>query len=183
MNVAMAKPTEEKLKSRVDLLEVQVADLQAELARVSPEADLTGTTYCLFGQGTWLFADTGVSAEVTANPFLVRLDFTSSTQLTATTIYDPVTHILISSVPPFFAMFDEEDLAPESLTYTLVGNLLTITFFENGESETSRFIMTPDAQTFVGGFFERSGEGNINIWETGMIVAVRAANCDGLIEE
>jgi len=57
---------------------------------------------------------------------------------------------------------------------------LTLTFTDNGESETIPFIMTPDAQTFVGGFFERSGEGNINIWETGMIVAVRAANYDGL---
>ncbi len=151
--------------------------------KISPRPDLTGATYCIFGQGTWLFADVspGVSASVTANPFAARLDFTSSTQLTVTQIYDPVKHILISSIFPFLALIDDgEDLGDESLTYTVVANLLTITFFENGESGTSRFIMTPDAHVFVGGFAEEGIDGTVESWETGMIVGVRAANCDGL---
>ncbi len=176
--VAMAKPKEEKLKARVDLLEVRVGELEAEQARVSPDADLTGKTYCLFGQGTWLFADPGVSASVTANPFLVRVDFTSSTQLTATTIYDPVTSILI----PSYTMDDAvDDLGVEMLTYTVVGNLLTITFFEDGEADSSRFIMAADAQVFVGSFGQRGSDGTNQSWETGMMVGVQAANCDGLI--
>jgi len=82
---------------------------------ISPRPDLTGATYCLFGQGTWLFADTGTSAEVTANPFAARLDFTSSTELTNTGIYDPVTHISI----PSFTMVDGQDLGDETGTTPL----------------------------------------------------------------
>ena len=184
MNVAMAKP-DKKLEKRIDRIEKQVkqlekltAGLQAELERVSPDADLTGKTYCLFGQGTWLFADPGVSASVTANPFLVRVDFTSSTQLTATTIYDPITSILI----PSYTMDDAvDDLGVEMLTYTVVGNLVTITFFEDGEADSSRFIIAADAQVFVGSFGQRGSDGTNQSWETGMMVGVQAANCDGLI--
>ena len=145
---------------------------------VSPRPNLTGATYCLFGQGTWLSAGNGTGND-TANPFAATLDFTSSTQLTVTPIYDPIGTIDI----PSFTMVVEEDTSGEMGTYTVVGNLLTLTFLDNGESETSRFIMTPDAQTFVGGFFEQSDDSGVDIWETGMIVGVRAANCDGLIEE
>ena len=143
---------------------------------VSPRPNLTGATYCLFGQGPWLFADTGVSASITANPFAARLDFTSSTELTNTGMYDPVTSI---AFPPI-TIIDGEDLGDETGTYTVVGNLLTLTFLDNGDSETISFIMTPDAQVFVGGFFEQSDDSGVGIWETGMIVGVRAANCDGL---
>ena len=149
---------------------------------LSPDADLTGAIYCLFGQGTWLFADPGVSAGVTANPFIVRVDFTSSTQLTATTISDPITGISISSIAPFFTIGDSvDDLGVEMLTYTVVANLLTITFFEDGEADSSRFIMAADAQVFVGSFGQRGSDGTNQSWETGMMVGVQAANCDGLI--
>lgn len=141
---------------------------------LSPDSDLTGTTYCVFGQGTWLSAENGVSAEVTANPFNVRLDFTSSTQASSTGIYDPFTSIRI----PSLTMVDDDDLGDETGTYTVVGNLLTLTFTDNGESETNSYIMTPDRQVFVGGFFERSVDGGVNFWETGMIVGVQAANCE-----
>jgi hypothetical protein len=141
------------------------------------DTDLTDKTYCVFGQGTWLFADPGVSAGVTANPFIVRVDFTSSTELTATTIYDPVTGILI----PSNTMHDsEDDLGVEMLTYTVLGNLLTITFFEDGEADSSRFVMAPDAQVFVGSFGDRGSDGTNQSWETGTMVGVQAANCDGL---
>ena len=174
MYVAMAKSTEEKTGPRIDLLEAQVADLQAELARVSPDSDLTGATYCLFGQGTWLLAEPGVSAEVVVNPFAARLDFTSPTELTSTAIYDPVTSIAFP--PP--TIIDDDDLGNETGTYTVVGNLLTLTFLDNGDTETAPFIMTPDANVFVGGSFERGGDGDVESWETAMIVGVRAANCD-----
>jgi hypothetical protein len=174
MYVAMAKPKEEKPGARLDVLEAQVSDLQAELARVSPDADLSGTTYCLFGQGTWLSAGNN-SASVTANPFGRRLDFTSS-DVTNTRIYDPIGSIRF----PSHTMVFEEDFGDPMGTYIVVGNLLTLTFSDNGESETISFIMTPDGQGFVGGFFERSGDDGVDIWETGMIIGVRAANCDGL---
>ena len=77
----------------------------------------------------------------------------------------------------------EEDTGGDMGTYTVVVNLLTMTFLDSGESETSRFIMTLDAQTFVGGFLEQSVDSGVDIWETGMIVGVRAANCDVPIEE
>ena len=144
---------------------------------LSPDADLTGAIYCLFGQGTWLFADPGVSAGVTANPFIVRVDFTSSTQLTATTISDPITGI---SIPSYTMNDAEDDLGVEMLTYTVVGNLVTITFSEDGEAESSRFIMSSDAQVFAGGFGQRGSDGTQQSWETGMIIGVQAANCDGL---
>ena len=139
---------------------------------LSPRPDLTGATYCLFGQGTWLFADPGESIGVTANPFAARLDFTSSSEIAITGIYDPVTDI---SFPPA-AMVDREDLDDPGMgTYTLVGNLLTIT---QGGDETTSFIMTPGAQVFVGGFAERGKDDTVQSWETGMIIGVRAANCD-----
>ncbi len=153
---------------------------------ISPRPDLTGATYCLFGQGTWLFGDPLVSVSVTANPFAARLDFTSSTQLTVTGIYDPVQHVFISgSVPPFLDLVDDgDDLGdPEAGTYTLVANLLTLTTTDGQETETISFIMTPDAQTFVGGFAQPGIDGTVKSWETGMVVGVRAANCDGLVEE
>jgi len=138
---------------------------------ISPRPDLTSATYCLFGQGTWLFAEPGESASITANPFAARLDFTSSTELTITGIYDPVTGI---TFPPI-TINDDSDLGdPEPGTYTLVGNLLTIT----ADGESTSFIMTPDAQGFVGGFAERAMDGDLETWETGMIIGVRAANCD-----
>jgi len=142
-----------------------------------PDSDLTGTTYCLFGQGTWLFADPGVSATITANPFAARLDFTSSTEVTSTGIYDPFSSVHF----PSRTMVDDDDLSNETGTYTVVGNLLTLTSTDDGESETTSFIMTPDQQVFVSGFFERAMDGTLETWETGMIVGVRAANCDGLI--
>jgi hypothetical protein len=145
---------------------------------ISPRPDLTGATYCLFGQGTWLSAGNG-TGNVTANPFAATLNFTSSTQLTVTPIYDPIGTIDI----PSLTVVVEEDTGGDAGTYTVVGNLLTLTFLDNGESETSRFIMTPDAHTFVGGFFEQSGDSGVDIWETGMIVGVHASNCDGLIGE
>jgi len=142
---------------------------------VSPRPDLTGATYCLFGQGTWLSAG-NTAGTVTANPFAATLNFTSSTQLTVTGIYDPIGTIDI----PSLTIVVEEETGGDAGTYTVVGNLLTLTFLDNGDSETSRFIMTSDAQTFVGGFFEQSDDAGVDIWETGMIVGVRAANCDGL---
>ena len=139
---------------------------------LSPRPNLTGATYCLFGQGTWLFADPGNSIAVTANPFAVRLNFTSSTELAITEIYYAATDI---SFPPA-AISDRENLdEPGMGTYTLVGNLLTIT---QGGDESTSFIMTPDAQVFVGGFAERGEDGNVQSWETGMLIGVRAANCD-----
>ena len=121
-------------------------------------------------------ADNG-TAGVTANPFGVTIEFTSSTDLTATTTYDFPNTIIF---PDKTLLVGDEEGGEELLTYTVVANLLTITFDENGESE-SRFIMTPDGSVFVGGFFELSG--GDTFWESGMIVGVRAANCDGLIEE
>ena len=156
-------------------LDARVATLEAEQGRVSPDADLTGSTYCIFGQGTWLFAEPGVSATVTANPFSARLDFTSATQLTVTGIYDPITSLHF----PFLTLVDDEDdLGAETITYTVVGNVLTLIFTDNGESEAASFTMTPDAQVFVSGFFERSMDADLEAWETGMIVGVQAASCD-----
>jgi len=167
MYVAMAKPTEEKLKGRVDLLEVRVGELEAELARVSPDADLTGTTYCIFGQGSWLFAEEEVSAEVVFNPFHARVDITSPTEFTVTDVYDPITSIAF----PSFTMVDDDDFSdPATGTYTVVGNVLTV--------DEQSFYMTPDAQVLVGGFFERSVDVGVDAWETGIIVGVRAASCD-----
>ena len=140
---------------------------------VSPRPNLTGATYCLFGQGTWLFADPVLDVVgVTVNPFAARLDFTSSMELTITRIYDPITGI---QFPPA-AIGDSDDLGnPAMGTYTLVGNLLTIT----ADSETTSFIMTPNAEVFVGGFALRGDDGGTNqSWKTGMIIGVRAANCD-----
>ncbi len=146
-------------------------------AAVSPRPNLTGATYCVFGQGTWLFADPGVSANITANPFAARLDFTSSTEFTATGIYDPLSSMHF----PSLTLVDDDDLSgPEMGTYTVIANLLTVTVTDNGESETISGIMSPDGQVFVGGFFERAMDGTLETWETGMIVGVQAANCDGL---
>jgi hypothetical protein len=80
-------------------------------------------------------------------------------------------------------MVDEDDLDdPESGTYTLVGNLLTLFGSDNGESETGSFIMTPDGQVFIQVFGQRTGDVSGEWWETGIVIGVQAANCDGLIE-
>ena len=151
-----------------------IVALTATLAAQTPDADLTGTTYCLFGQGTWLSAGNG-SASVTANPFSARLDFTSSTQVTVTGIYDRISSLQLPSLTITDAV---DPFAPEMLTYTVVGNRLAIAFTDNGDVDTSDFTMTPDAQVFVGGFFERSVDVGVDFWETGMIVGVRAASCN-----
>jgi len=167
-------------------LEARVAALEAALGGgVSPVADLTGTTYCLFGQGSWLGASpVGAPqedkwAEVYFNPFLHRLDFTSPTEVAGTDIYDLYSSVRI----PDYTMADADDSDdPESGTYTLVGNLLTLFGSDNGESEIGSFIMTPDGQVFVSVFGQRSHMTYGDWWETGMVIGVRAANCDGLIE-
>jgi hypothetical protein len=143
------------------------------------DTDLTGKTYCVFGQGTWLFADPGASAGVSANPHSARVDFISSTQAIVTDIYDPVASILI----PSYTMDDSgDDLGIGVVTYTVVGNLLTATYFADGESQSDSFIMTADGQVFAGGYFERSVDGGVDWWETVMVVGVQADSCDGLTE-
>ena len=171
-------------KGGLPALEARVAALEAALdGGVSPVTDLTDKTYCLIGQGTSLFADTGDFAEVTANPFAAKMYFSSTGDVTITDIYGPVKKIFISSrIFPFYELVDEtEALGVESGTYNVVANLLTVTV----DDRIVPFIMTPDAQTFVGNFFEWSSanEGDVNSWETLRIVGVRAANCDGLITE
>jgi hypothetical protein len=104
-------------------LDARVATLEAEQGRVSPDADLTGSTYCVFGQGIWLFADPGVSADITADPFTARLDFTSSTELTITRMSDPFAWISI----PSYTMHDSVDLGGRRIIKKVVGNLLTLT--------------------------------------------------------
>lgn len=163
------------LDGRVATLELQTAELLAALERASPDADLTGTTYCVFGQGTWLFAGNG-TADVTTNPFSGRLDFTSAMQLTATGIYDPFSSI---NWPSLTMTDDADSTIPANGTYTVVGNGLTVSLPDGaGGVELFDFTMTPDARVFVGGFFERSIDAGIDGWETGMIVGVQAASCD-----
>ncbi len=178
MNVAMAKPDPiKKILKRIDRIEARVAELQAQLDAVEPEGDLTGITFCFFGQGSWLFAEENVSAEVIFNPIHARVEFTSSTEFTATTIYDPITSLLFGFSMPFFPLVDDVgDLGAEFGTYTVVGNRLTAVVSD----EVQTFYITGDARVVVGGFFERAMDGTLETWETGMIVGVRAANCDGL---
>ena len=173
---------ENTLQGGLPALEARVAALEAALAGgVSPVADLTDTTYCLFGQGSWLSAsEEDEWAQVTFNPFLARLDFTSPTEGTGTGIYDLYSSVL----SPDYTVVDVDDLDEpgSSGTYTLVGNLLTLFGSDNGESEIGSFIMTPDGQVFVSVFGQRSHMTYGDWWETGMVIGVRAANCDGLIE-
>ena len=142
----------------------------------SLNADLTGKTYCLFGQGYYLTAEAGVSASVEFEPYSSRLDFTSPTELTITGIYGPYSRVGF----PSYTMVDGVDDSGGSVmgTYTVVGNQLTITEDDNGDIEMNSYTMTPDGQVFVTGSFERSVFGGVDIWETTIEVGVRADSCD-----
>ena len=142
---------------------------------ISPRPDLTGKTYCAFGQGSSLSAEAGVSAEVTSGAIGLRLDFTSPTQVTNTEVYDSTSTINL----PANTITDNDDVDPPEIgTYTVVGNRLAVTFADNGESETTVFTLTPDGRVFVGAFFGRSVDGGVAGWENGMIIGVQAASCD-----
>ena len=180
MNVAMAKPDPiKKILKRIDRIEVRVAELETlvtGLQAVEPEGDLTGITFCIFGQGSWLFAEEDVSADVIFNPFHAKVEITSSTDFTVTTLYDPITSLLFGFSPPFFPLVDDaEDLGAEFGTYTVVGNRLTAVVSD----EVQTFYITGDARVLVGGFFERAMDGDLETWETGIIVGVQttSTNC------
>ena len=166
----LAEGDENGIAHRVAALELQMTTLMAELERVSPDADLTGKTYCIFGQGTWLVAGNG-GAAVVANPFSHRVDFISATEFAIEPIYDPYSWIVM----PNYIMGDAVDsLDPEMGTYTIVGNRLTATV----DGEDATFYMTPDAQVIVSGTFERSNNAGVDWWETAMIIGIQAASCD-----
>ena len=166
----LAKGEENGIAHRVAALEQQMTTLMAELERVSPDTDLTGKTYCVFGQGTWLNAGNG-SAEIYTNPHSAGADFTSATEVTVTQRYDPYSKIVL----PDYIMVDGEDTWGSAQgTYTVLGNQLTFTF--GGEDST--FLMTPDAQVLLTGYFERSTNGGVDWWETVMTVGIQATSCD-----
>ena len=155
---------------RVAALERQVATLMAELERVSPVTDLTGKTYCVFGQGTWLNAGNG-SAEVYVNPHSAKAEFTSATEVTVTQRFDPYSWIVL----PDYVMQDlDENWGTATGTYTVSGNLLTVTL--GGEDST--MWMTTDAQVLVNGYFERSVDNGVDWWEAVLAVGVQADSCD-----
>ncbi len=157
----------------VDGFDARLSALEAAIAATTPPTDLTDKTYCLLGQGTWLSAGNG-TASVTANPYKARLDFTSSTQLTSTGVYDPVSTINL----PAYTMVDEPDPSvPEMGTYTVVGNRLSLTFLDEGESETADLILSPDGRVIIFGAFERSEDAGVEFWETEILVGVQAAGC------
>ena len=64
------------------------------LKRVSPDADLTGKTYCVLRQGAWLNAGNG-SPEIYSNPHSFSLDFTSAKEVTITERFDPYSKIVL----------------------------------------------------------------------------------------
>jgi hypothetical protein len=167
----LANGDETGIAHRVATLEQQMTTLLAEQERVSPDADLTGKTYCMFGQGTWLNAGNG-AAEIYSNPFSYRLDFTSATEFTVTGIYDPYVWIAL----PDYTMGDGDDTGAGTGqgTYTIVGNRLTVGIGGEG----GNFYMTPDARVFVRGFFERTAGGGVDWWETGIVIGVQADSCD-----
>lgn len=155
---------------RVAALEQQVATLMAELERVSPVTDLTGKTYCVFGQGTWLSAGNG-SAAVYANPHSAKAEFTSATEVTVTQRFDPYSWIVL----PDYIMYDEDDSWGTAVgTYTVIGNQVTVTL--GGEDST--MWMTPDANVMLNGYFERGLHEGVDWWETVITVAVQADSCD-----
>jgi hypothetical protein len=144
-----------------------LADLQEERDRLSPDGDLTGAIYCFVGLNTFLSAGNG-SADVTADPYKFKLDFTSPTEVTFTTIYDPYSTINI----PAYTMTDTDDADdPESATYTMIGNKLTL-------DEESILYAGPSGDVLIGGLGDRSVFGNIDHWEAGIYIGVRAASCD-----
>jgi hypothetical protein len=146
-----------------DLLE----GLRQEMDRLSPEPDLTGAIYCFVGLNTFLSAGNG-SADVTANPYKFRLDFTSSTEVTLTSIYDPYSTINI----PAYTMTDTDNAeGPASGTYTMIGNQLAI-------DEDSVLYAGPSGDVLIGALGDRSVFGNVEHWEAGIYVGVRAASCD-----
>ena len=180
----MAKPdkNDKKLEKRVDRIEKQVkqlekltAGLQAELERVSPDADLTGKTYCIYGQGSWLTTEDGVWADILSGAGGLRLDFTSSTQLIVTGIYDIYSTIHL----PDMTLIPEDDGTDEGIgTYTVVGNRLTIEHSIEGEPDSIDLLMTNDGQVLVYIGFGLENEGTVQTWNVETVVGVQADSCD-----
>ena len=167
----LADGEENGIAHRVAALEQQMTTLMAELERESPDTDLTGKTYCAFAQGIWLNAGSG-SAGIFSNQHSFRLDFTSTTQVTATARYDLYSGIVL----PDYIMVDGVDGSGIGEgTYTVIGNKLTLTF---GGEVAATILITPDARVLLTGYFERSAGGGRDWWETVMVVGIQATSCD-----
>jgi hypothetical protein len=171
----LANGEETGIAHRVAALEQQMTTLMAELERVSPVADLTGKTYCIYGQGSWLSAEDGVWADILSVALGLRLDFTSPTELIVTGIYDTYSTLNL----PAMTMTPQDDETDTGIgTYTVVGNLLTFHSFREGESETGNFLMTPDGQVLVFIEFGLENDDAVQTWSVGTAVGVQATSCD-----
>jgi len=167
---------ENTLMGGLPALEARVAALEAALAGgVSPVADLTGKTYCVYGQGSWLSAEDGVSADILSVALGAKLDFTSPTQLILSGIYDTYSTIHL----PAMTMTPQDDGTDMGIgTYTVVGNRLTVMHSIEGEPDSIDFLMTPDAQVLVYFNFGRENDGAVQTWNVETLVGVQAASCD-----
>jgi len=171
----LANGEETGIAHRVAALEQQMTALMAEQERVSPVADLTGKTYCIYGQASYLSAEDGVWADIISGMIGVRLEFTSPTQYIFTTIYDTGATIHL----PAMTMTPEDDEPDVGInTYTVVGNRLTIMYPGGGDSDPIDFLMTPDGQVLILIDFERENDGTVQAWLVETLVGVQADSCE-----
>jgi hypothetical protein len=171
----LANGEETGIAHRVAALEQQMATLMAELESVSPVADLTGKTYCVYGQGSWLSAEDGVSAEILSVALGAKLEFTSPSELIVTGIYDIYSTIHL----PAMTMIPQDDGTDTGVgTYTVVGNRVTVMHSNEGESDSLDFLMTPDGQVLVFIDFGLENDGTVQTWNVGTLVGVQATSCD-----
>lgn len=171
--------TVQALISAIDDNAARIAALEA--ANTLTPASVEGSTYCIMsvtgsvgagdpdpvsGVGQWLGTAAGQSK--------YSLTFTSSTQATFATLSD----VFYEALAPNNVMVDAGDSpSSETVTWTLVGNALTLTF--PGPDNVSALISS-DGNVLVAGFSEldRASDNSGNWFLADLLVGVRAASCN-----
>ena len=142
--------------------------------------DLDGSRYC------YHFLDVGVGAEdsrplsagwkiASTGSETGQIDFSSSTQGTIS----PTKGIWYEQSHPLAIESEIDD--PELFMFSYSAPYVTITFtLDDGETETDRWILSPDGNTLILNFFsdvERSYDDTGNFGNAGMAIGIRADSC------
>ncbi len=171
--------TLQELIAAIDDNAARIAAIEAAEASPIP-ASVEGATYCVYdvavgvgagdlnagtGQGNWMGAAAGAAVfEITFN----------AGQATLTSLADS----FYEALAPSNELFDSSDtLGSESVTWTQVDNLVTLTFSDQGQDT---FLVTPDRNVMILTLaeFDRASDDSGDWFNADLAVGVRAASCN-----
>lgn len=172
--------TMQALITAIDDNASRIAAMETSQASLVP-GDISGNIYCFFslnaavgasdpdpvtGDGTW--------AGAAAGRFFGQLTFTSPTQATLDVTADDIREVVM----PSNRMLDAGGpLGSEAVTWTLVGNMLTLTYLD--ASQDVMFV-TPDANIVLFNIAEteRSSDNTGDWFYAELAIGMRASSCN-----